>query len=555
MLSQWYPCHVHAKKNFQKNYDAVAKKHNLRVYQHKDNLAGYIKGHIIGWTDGKLGAILYYEELGLYALVYAKTPDHSDNEKNGKNIIYITTWKFNNGNFEDITTKDIKIMDTENIMQVRAGKFGNDKVVITYTKTKTQGHNYYGNIPAGSIPKVYVIKLPNIEIIQDDITINKLVMNTNEDLRTFRNGVLIWASADTDNKLVINKIGESFNIPAITWKDIYGLSMEGTKTINGEEISGPLLNMRGITNSKIDSNDTFIINLTFAKARLRSLEDETITMEAICQPTQNLDESDNSLNMVDYQCIGKQDSSIDLSGYVLNNIEEGNNNKNSVLEKSNLNVVVSDIKSSGNLENLGSKTSSSFTTDELNKIVIFKMNQEIKKISAVNYKFNFEIEGTLDKEITSENSITQELELNEIATKASCTFTTGESKTAKLSCSLNAEEHQDILEFSFKTAEIKTENNEIYLTKLNDITLANTVQEKLLEAEEAEGIDQPVENKEDEVESDKESKADDESKESKDDDESKESKDDDESGIEDGDKSNIITISLVFVVILNLLMI
>ncbi len=268
--------------------------------------------------------------------------------------------------------------------------------------------------------------------------------------------------------------------------------------------------------------------------------------------------------MVDYQCIGKQDSSIDLSGYVLNNIEEGNNNKNSVLEKSNLNVVVSDIKSSGNLENLGSKTSSSFTTDELNKIVIFKMNQEIKKISAVNYKFNFEIEGTLDKEITSENSITQELELNEIATKASCTFTTGESKTAKLSCSLNAEEHQDILEFSFKTAEIKTENNEIYLTKLNDITLANTVQEKLLEAEEAEGIDQPVENKEGEVESDKESKADDESKESKDDDESKESKDDDESkeskkddesGIEDGDKSNIITICLVFVVILNLLMI
>ena len=122
MLSQWYPCHVHVKKNFQKNYDAVAKKHNLRVYQHKDNLAGYIKGHIIGWTDGKLGAILYYEELGLYALVYAKTPDHSDNEKNGKNIIYITTWKFNNGNFEDITTKDIKIMDTENIMQVRAGK-------------------------------------------------------------------------------------------------------------------------------------------------------------------------------------------------------------------------------------------------------------------------------------------------------------------------------------------------------------------------------------------------------------------------------------------------
>ena len=144
-LSDAYPNGIRvtytSKKNFQNNRDPVANKHNIRVHQQIDNIAGYIKGHMIGWTDGKLGAILYYEELGLYALVYAKTPDHSDNEKNGKNIIYITTWKFNNGNFEDITTKDIKIMDTENIMQVRAGKFGNDKVVITYTKTKTQGHN------------------------------------------------------------------------------------------------------------------------------------------------------------------------------------------------------------------------------------------------------------------------------------------------------------------------------------------------------------------------------------------------------------------------------
>ena len=32
-------------------------------------------------------------------------------------------------------------------------------------------------------------------------------MNTNEDLRTFKNGVLIWATADSNNNLVVNKIG------------------------------------------------------------------------------------------------------------------------------------------------------------------------------------------------------------------------------------------------------------------------------------------------------------------------------------------------------------
>ena len=32
-------------------------------------------------------------------------------------------------------------------------------------------------------------------------------MNTNEDLRTFRDGVLIWGGANKDGKLVIHKIG------------------------------------------------------------------------------------------------------------------------------------------------------------------------------------------------------------------------------------------------------------------------------------------------------------------------------------------------------------
>ena len=35
----------------------------------------------------------------------------------------------------------------------------------------------------------------------------KRLMNTNEDLRTFSDGTLIWATANSDGKLVINKIG------------------------------------------------------------------------------------------------------------------------------------------------------------------------------------------------------------------------------------------------------------------------------------------------------------------------------------------------------------
>ena len=92
-------------------------------------------------------------------------------------------------------------------MQVRAGKLGDDKILITYLEITTVGHAYYGNIPKGSVPKIFVIKLPDFEFIKNDEKIDDLLMNTNEDLRTFRDGVLIWGSCDADNNLVINKVG------------------------------------------------------------------------------------------------------------------------------------------------------------------------------------------------------------------------------------------------------------------------------------------------------------------------------------------------------------
>ena len=357
-LSDAYPQSIRvtyiSKTKFQNNYDPVHKKNNLRISISNDNIAGYIKGYFIGWADGKLGEILYFEKLQLYALIYAKTPNYSEDEKNNKNIIYLTTWKLINEKIEQITTKEIKVFETDNIMQVRGGKFGNDKIIITYVKAKNQGHNYYGNVPEGSIPKIFVVKLPNFEFIQNDVQINKLIMNTNEDLRTFRNGVLIWASADSNKKLVINKIGEKFVVAEVTWKDIYGLNLDGTKVINGVEISGPILQLRGITTSQIDNSNPFNIYLTFKeKDGLRNLEDQNeIKMKAICVAKQNLEETNENINMIDYECIGIKDGIENLDNYNLDNIEEGKNENS--LKKSNLNNLVTEIKTQhgGNLGEL-----------------------------------------------------------------------------------------------------------------------------------------------------------------------------------------------------------
>ena len=210
-LSDCYPEGIKvqytSKRYFQNNFDAVNNKNNIRYYGQNDKLAGAITGYKIGWADGKLGGILYFEKLKLYCLVYAKTPNKSEDEKNGKTIIYLTTWKFEDKQIKEEKIQEIKVFETGNIMQIRGGKFGNDKVFIIYEETTSSGHNNYGNIPKGSIPKVFIVKLPDFEIIKNDEKIDSLLMNTNEDLRTFRDGALIWATSDSNNNLVINKIG------------------------------------------------------------------------------------------------------------------------------------------------------------------------------------------------------------------------------------------------------------------------------------------------------------------------------------------------------------
>ena len=191
-----------SKKKFSRSFDPVNKKYNSRISGSNSNLAGYIKGYHTGPADGKLGGILYFENYDLYCLVFANTPDDQ-----GKIYIKITTWKFQNDKIVNNQTYIIKEFTSGNLMQLRAGKYGNDKIIIIYGETDKAGNNGYGNIAKGTRPKVFVISVSDMNKIVNDQSYNNLLMNTNEDLRTFRDGVLIWGGADSEGKLVIHKIG------------------------------------------------------------------------------------------------------------------------------------------------------------------------------------------------------------------------------------------------------------------------------------------------------------------------------------------------------------
>ena len=194
-----------SKSEFSNEYDPIHKKYNLRSSSSTSSLAGSIKGYHNGSADGKLGGILYFAKLGLYCLVYAKTPD----AQSGKNIIYMTTWEFTDNKISNNKTMIVKTFDSNNVMQVRAGRYGDDKVFIIYSETTKSGGNSYGNVQKGTTPKLYIIKPKEQQILVSDEIYEKLLMNTNEDLRTFEDGVLIWATANTEGKLTINKIGET----------------------------------------------------------------------------------------------------------------------------------------------------------------------------------------------------------------------------------------------------------------------------------------------------------------------------------------------------------
>ena len=168
-------------------------------------------------------------------MIYAKTPVASSETNGGSNIMYATLWKFENNQY---TNKEIKIIknfgEDNNVMQLRAGKYGDNKLFIIYAPTKTKGSHYYGSVAKGTIPKVFIIELPSFKYIVNDQQYDNLLMNTNEDLRIFSDGVIIWAAPDSSGNLTINKVGS----PRLdeSYDDInYIITEEDLKDIKNEK--------------------------------------------------------------------------------------------------------------------------------------------------------------------------------------------------------------------------------------------------------------------------------------------------------------------------------
>ena len=161
-----------SKRDFQvtyNTYDPINKRYNYKNWDRIKILPIKIEGNRGGIAYGRLGGILYFEKYELYCLVYAKTPK----DNNEKHKIYMTTWKIENDKVVNNRTIEIMVLESGCVWQVRAGKYGDDKVFIIYVEDSYAAFNVLGTIYKGTIPKLCLINATTLKTIKNDVVVDK----------------------------------------------------------------------------------------------------------------------------------------------------------------------------------------------------------------------------------------------------------------------------------------------------------------------------------------------------------------------------------------------
>ena len=299
----------------------------------------------------------------------------------------------------------------------------------------------------------------------------------------------------------VNNIGSCYektdSIPAITWKDIYSLRMNGQKEINGKTITGPSLRLRGITCSQINSRHAFLVYLTFKiKHGLRNLK-EQIDMPAICQIENEVNETNSSINLVEYECIGNSTEEVD-DNYELTSIEDDDSNSGTII-----NGNMKEINDIINLFDV-TRTEANYTLENLVDIINFNIDQ------IIFYRNNntLYMDGRINKKLSLLRILSQDsplfrflsknclsgisVDLNIPPEKEECEFCFDtDNLKAQLICKFAFKEGTDTSKISLGNREIKVGDNSIMISNLRSdiIPTENENVQKGQEDQGGEGLD------------------------------------------------------------------
>jgi hypothetical protein len=196
-------------------FDSVAGKNNKRKYFNLPVLVGdKIENNGIGTSLGKFGGIVYLPSLSKFATIYS-------NHNSTDNTYYITISLFNI--IEQVVSGTTNLQVAVNmyyirtfeagadVYQVRAGKLGED-IIILYSLSAESVDKNYGDLPKGAATSYIVASWDSVNNNFTAAKYNGTSLGfgripTNEALKNFKDGRLIWASIDSNGNLIINRLG------------------------------------------------------------------------------------------------------------------------------------------------------------------------------------------------------------------------------------------------------------------------------------------------------------------------------------------------------------
>ena len=277
--------------------------------------------------------------------------------------------------------------------------------------------------------------------------------------------------------------------PAISWKDMFRLTLNSNTRLNCQDLYGFSVYLRGISYNQITPGHAFLIDLTFDilyNRNLRNIEENETESETedisesrewkiptYCQIIHHTDEVKDKVNLIDYYCFGNRTGEDDIRENEINlkKIEmsnDDNEENKEFLLNSNFEEMISEL----NLTDLKNKDVSSFTLKMFDDITVFEMDKVVNQKSD-NYKFDFTISGKINRELEPDTIKTKFKFIGLENKTADCEFIIKKNQTADLKCYVDLKNYKDKEPFKFKTIEFKYKESSIFLNRLNEINLVH----------------------------------------------------------------------------------
>ena len=181
-----------------------------RYHYSVNNLFGTITYSQNNFSYAKLGGLVYFPSYEILAMVFSQTKDSSQ----GKDGIYLALFSYASLNY-DAHLFPLKEFDSSevgvDIFNIRAGKLDNSLIILYALSTSSENvDKNTGNLPKGKNTMMMVVKIKgkdSYSIVSNSILVGTDAIGTNEEMKNFKDGRLIWTSVDANGYILVHRLG------------------------------------------------------------------------------------------------------------------------------------------------------------------------------------------------------------------------------------------------------------------------------------------------------------------------------------------------------------